>query len=293
LRPILAENGGWAVFISTPRGNNHFRTMFDAAKGDPSWFAELLPATVTGVFTAEALAVERREMMREYGPDDGDARYRQEYECSFAAGLLGAYYARQIEEAEASGRIGHVPHDPRHPVFTAWDIGMHDPTAIWIVQTIGAEIRAIGYIENSGVGVDWYIRELDKLPYKWARHYWPHDGAIEEFGTGKSRKAVAEGLGLSNIEILPRPLSNAVDDGINQGRMLIPQTRFDKAKCERGIECLRNYRRQWDETRRCYLDKPWHSWASHGADSWRYLGMAELRLPGKAEALKYPNYGFA
>jgi len=292
IRPILQENQGWAVFIFTPRGRNHAATLYDGAKGDPTWFAELLSAEQTGVFTEEQLAVERREYMREYGPDDGEARYRQEYLCSFSAGVLGAYYARQIDEAEQDGRICLVPHDPKYRVITAWDIGIGDPTAIWFVQPIGPVLRVIDYIENSGVGVDWYVRELEKRPYTYARHIWPHDGENKEWGTGKTRKEIAEGLGMRNIDVLPRPLSDGVDDGINAARLLLPTAVFDRDKCARGIDCLRSYRRKWDEARRCYADVPYHDWTSHGADSWRALAMGDLVLPGKPAPLKYPDYGF-
>ena len=289
IRPILAENGGWAIFISTPRGRNHFSALYDAAKGDPTWFAELLSAEDTGVFSVEQLTTERREMMREYGPDDGEARYRQEYLCSFAAGVLGAYYARQIDDAESEGRICRVPHDPKLPVHTAWDLGIGDATAIWCMQLVGAEVRAIDYIENSGVGIDWYVRELDKRPYKWGEHILPHDADVKELGTGRSRLEVMQSLGLRNTRVLA---AQSVEDGINAVRMLLPQMYFDAAKCERGLVCLRHYHRAWDEKRRTYQDRPYHDFSSHGADALRYFALSDARNRGKPAALKYPDYGF-
>lgn len=290
MRPILRENGGWAAFITTPRGRNHAYTMYEAAREDPEWFAELLPATETGVFSEHDLAAERREMMREYGPDDGQARYEQEYLCSWSAGMLGAYYARQMDDAEKEGRITNVPHDPRLPVHTAWDLGIGDAHAIWMTQVAGAEIRVIDYIENSGVGLDWYARELDKRPYKWGEHILPHDIEVKELGTGKTRLEVLNSLGIRNTRVIP---AQSVDEGINALRMLLPRMWFDKVKAVRVVECMRAYHRAWDDKRRTYQDRPYHDWSSHCCDAGRYYALAEPRNAGPAKQLKYPNMAYA
>lgn len=288
LRPILAENDGWAAFITTPRGRNHAATFYEAAAKDPGWFAELLPATATGVFTAAQLETERRELVREYGPDDGEARYRQEYLCSFAAGVVGAYYGREMEAAEAEKRIGRVPWEPTLPVHTAWDLGIGDATAIWCVQLAGREVRCIDYIENSGVGIDWYVRELDRRPWRWGEHILPHDAAVKELGTGRSRVEVMTSLGLHHTRIIP---AQRVEDGINAARMLLPLTWFDAERCARGIAALQNYRREWDERRRVYHDRPLHDWASHGADAYRYLALSGVRDPQRPRKLPPPRLG--
>jgi len=289
IRPILLENNGWAVFITTPRGRNHAAQIYDAAKDDDTWFAEVLTANDTGVFTAKALEVERREMAREYGPDDGENRYQQEYMCSFTAGIPGSYYGRMMDDAEAEGRLCRVPHEPRLPVHLSYDLGIGDATAIWFFQMVGTETRAIRYLENSGVGIDWYVRELDKFPYKYGEHVLPHDAEVRELGTGKSRLEVMNSLGILRTTIVP---AQRIEDGINAVRQTLPGVWFDKDNCSRGIDALRSYRRNWDEKRKTFLDRPYHDWASHGADSFRYWSLAGVRNASKPQPIIYPNYGF-
>jgi len=286
LRPILAENNGWALFITTPRGRNHASTFYEAARQDRNWFAEQLPATETNVFTREQLETEHRELLREYGPDDGEARYRQEYLVSFDAGVMGSYYGSLMEAAEKEKRITRVPHEPTLPVHTAWDLGIGDATAIWCCQMVGQEVRLIDYHENSGVGLDWYVRELDKRPWKWGEHVLPHDAEARELGTGRSRLEVLRSLGLGRAQVLP---NQKIEDGINAARMMLPRCWFDADKCARGIQALQNYRRSWNEALRTYSDRPLHDWTSHGADAFRYLALGNLRNAGMARAIKYPD----
>jgi hypothetical protein len=286
LRPILAENGGWALFITTPRGRNHASTFYEAARQDKHWFAEQLPATETPVFTAAQLEIEHRELLREYGPDDGEARYRQEYLVSFDAGVMGSYYGTLMEAAEKERRITRVMHEPTLPVHTAWDLGIGDATAIWCVQLVGQEVRLIDYIENSGVGLDWYVRELDKRPWKWGDHALPHDAEARELGTGRSRLETLRSLGLGRAMIVSR---QSIEDGINATRMMLPRCFFDADKCARGVSALQNYRRSWNEALRTYSDRPLHDWTSHAADALRYLALANLRNAGMTRAIKYPD----
>jgi len=286
LRPILAENGGWALFITTPRGRNHASTFYEAARQDRTWFAEQLPATETNVFTPEQLEIEHRELVREYGPDDGEARYRQEYLVSFDAGVMGSYYGSLMEAAEKEKRITRVLHEPTLPVHTAWDLGIGDATAIWMVQLVGQEVRLIDYIENSGVGLDWYVRELDRRPFKWGEHVLPHDVKVRDLGTGRSRLETLRSLGLGRDQVLE---NQRLEDGINAVRMMLPRCFFDAEKCARGISALQNYRRSWNEPLRTYSDRPLHDWTSHAADALRYLALGHLRNAGMTRAIKYPD----
>lgn len=286
LRPILAENGGWALFITTPRGRNHAATFYEAARGDDTWFAEQLAATETPVFTPQQLETERRELIREYGPDDGESRFRQEYLVSFDAGVQGSFYGTLMEQAEKEGRITRVPHDPLWPVHTAWDLGIGDATAIWMIQLVGREIHVIDYVENSGVGLDWYARELDRRPWKWGTHILPHDAEAKELGTGKTRIEVLRSLGFHRTQVIP---AQKPEDGINAGRMVLPTSWFDKEKCARGISCLQQYRRSWNEALRTYSDRPLHDWTSHGADAWRYFALSGVKNAGAPSKLKYPD----
>lgn len=274
IRPILAENGGWAVFITTPRGRNHAYRMFEMGKASDDWFAERLTATETSVFSAETLASERAEIIAERGEDDGDAIYQQEYMTSFSAGLPGAYYAKVIDRLEADGRIGPVPYNPQAQVHTAWDLGRNDQTAIWFVQRYGTGWAVIDYIVNTSVGIDWYVKEVRAKPYQYGEHLMPHDAENEQLvsATG-SIQQTAEGMGLTGIRIVPRTSSVAND--INEVRQILPLCWFDKEKTAKGVDALRAYRRIWDEKLRAYRDQPLHDWASDPADAFRTFAIGK------------------
>lgn len=282
IRPMLLENQGWALFVYTPRGRNHGSTFFDAHKRDPDWFVELLSAQDTSVFTAEQLASERADMIKEYGPEDGQNRYAQEYLCSFDAGVIGGYFGPQFEKIDAEHRICPVPLDPGYPVHTAWDLGIGDDTAIWLVQVVGMQMRVVGYIQNSGVGLEWYAKELDKWDCRWGEHILPHDAAAKELGTGRTREETLCSLGLRRTRILP---PSSVADGINAGRLLLARAWFDEAPTERGVNCLRNYRREWDDRRKAFHDRPLHDWASHACLTADALVLTDAGLRPIAEVL--------
>lgn len=289
LRPILRENGGWAVFITTPRGRNHAATFFESAKDDPEWFAEHLPATETDVFTPHQLEVERAEYIREFGPDDGDARFRQEYLCSFSAGVIGAYYGNALERLEGEDRIGSVPWTPTLPVHCGWDLGRRDTTAVWFFQLVGQDIHFVDYLENNGVHISWYAKELDKKPYKYGQMCLPADAESEFLPAPQTTAGQLRGLGFKTTVL---EACENVDQEINAVRTILPRSRFDKEKCARGLEGLRNYRRAWDDKRKCYNDHPLHDWASHPADGFRSAGVAivnGLRNPGAPKKITYPR----
>ena len=288
LRPILLENGGWAMFIYTPRGRNHGARLLDVARSEPGWFAEVLTVDDTGVITAEQIAAERRELARQYCDEDAEAIIQQEYYCSFDAAIRGAYYGKLIEAAEKDNRIGRVPYDPMHPVTTAWDLGIGDSTAIWFCQMIGREVRLIDYLESSGVGLDWYAKRLRELPYVYADHILPHDADVSELGTGRRRIDVLRQLGMTQARILPRA---AVDDGIQAARALIPRCWFDAEKCARGLDALRQYQREWDDERQAFRPRPLHDWTSHAADAFRYLAMGAQEPARPIAGSYYPNLG--
>lgn len=275
LRPALAENGGWAAFISTPRGRNHFARMFEAARNDPMWFAQRLSALDTGVFTAELLAQELAEYRRERGDDDGQALFAQEYYCDFDAGLVGSYYGRWMAQLDAAGCIGQCDH-LGGLVWTAWDLGMSDSTAIWFFEWTPAGWRVIDYLEANGQALGWYAEQLREKGYAYEGHILPHDAEVRELGSGRSRKETLEGEGLFNIVIAPRL---TVADGVQAVRRLLPTCRFDAVRCERGLDALRQYRRIWNDKLKMFNDSPFHDWTSHGADAFRYAGVALPQAP--------------
>lgn len=269
LRPILLENGGWAIFIYTPRGNNHGKRLLDSAKESPRWFWDKSPVSLTKAIPKEALDEELREMMRENGAAQGKALYMQEWECSFDAAIIGAYYVGEMDEAEEAGRITSVPYDPALPVTTYWDIGIDDATAVWFEQQCGAEIRMIKYQEWTQQPLTAIAAEVAAIPYVYAEHVFPHDIRAREMTTGRTREEVMKTL-LRNVTVAPMQM---VADGINAVRTIFPKMWFDRENCAQGLEALRNYRKRYDEKRRTFEEHPHHDWASHGADAMRQKGI--------------------
>lgn len=267
LRPILAENEGWAVFVSTVRGENHFYDIYELAKNDPkNWFCRMDKASETKVISEETLKQERDEIIRLYG---NDALYQQEYECNFNVPIAGAYYAELITRAYAEGRIGNVPHEPRITVDTWWDLGINDRMSIWFTQSIGTEVRVIDYYESSGQGLPHYIGKLQEKGYVYGKHMAPHDIEVRELTNGKSRRDTAATLGI-RFDVSPRL---PMQDGIDAVRGLFNKCWFDSKKCKDGLNALKNYRKQYDEKRKTYLNQPYHDWSSNGADAFRTLGV--------------------
>jgi hypothetical protein len=276
LSPILVESGGWAAFITTSRGRNHAKTMLDMARaemerGGNDWFAEVLTVDDTGAMSREAVEMQRREYHGIYGEEAGNALIDQEYYCSFEAAILGAYYGKEMREAEQGGRIGRVPVNPDLPVQTAWDIGVDDPMAIWCFQTYPGRIEVVDYIEGSGHGFDWYTEKLDARGYH-GTDWVPHDAKVREAGAPGARTRIETLITLGrNPKLAP---DQSLMDGINAGRLTIPYAHFDRDRCALGLECLREYKTEWDEKARVFRKTPAHNWASHGADAWRTLANA-------------------
>lgn len=290
IRPILAENGGWAMFITTPRGRNHAHRMHEMALASGDWFAERLIATETGVFSPETLAQELAELKAERGDEDGEAIYQQEYMTSFSAGLPGAYYAKIIDKLEQDGKIGPVPYNPQAQVHTAWDLGRNDATAIWFIQRHGTGWAVIDYLANTSVGIDYYVKELRAKPYNYGEHLLPHDAEHEELvSTTGSIKETVEGMGLGGVRIVPRTKSVAND--INEVRQILPICWFDKEKTEKGVDALRSYRRVWDEKLKAYRDTPLHDWASDPADAFRTFAIGKPQDRKAAAKIVYPSRG--
>lgn len=275
IRPILAENGGWSMFITTPRGRNHAHRMHEMAEASDEWFAERLIATETGVFPPEVLENERQELIAERGEEDGEAIFQQEYMTSFSAGLPGAYYAKLIDKAERDGRIGFVPYDPARPVHTAWDLGRNDATAIWFIQSNGSGWDVIDYYANTSVGIEHYVRELKDRGYNYGEHLLPHDADNELLvsSTGSIAETVRGMAPGWEVRIVPRTKSVAND--INEVRQILPLCRFDKERTAKGVDALRSYRRVWDEKLKAYRDTPLHDWASDPADAFRTFAIGK------------------
>lgn len=260
VRPALADRIGWACFIGTPKGANHFAELADRAKTEEGWNYLEFKASQTGVLPNAELKAAYREM--------GEDRYNQEFECSFNAAVEGSYYGKIINDLERDSHITDFPRDDLCRSFTAWDIGMGDSTAIWVAQLAGKEIRLLDFVENHGQGLDWYVNWLRENDYEGFSHILPHDVQVRELGTGKSRKEVLEEAGLS-ITVAPRL---PVADGIQAVRRLLPRCWFHP-RVKQGLDALRNYRREHDERRQIFYEKPLHDWSSHASDAFRYLAI--------------------
>jgi len=281
LSPILEENGGWAAFISTSRGDNHFKKLVDFARITPGWFCQILPADQTPVFTAQRLEEIRMELIGTFGPEIGEAMFQQEYFCSFQGAILGAYYAKQMLQARKDGRITRVPHAAGSEVFTFWDLGVDDSMTIWFLQVVGKEFRFIDYYENSGMGLAHYAKVLKEKPYVYGDHYMPHDAAVREMSSGenaKSRAEVAEELGIRPVKIVQRARNtDAVMMGIEACRNILSQCWFEEVKCAQGISAMEGYKAEYNEEKKVLSNTPLHDYCSHGADAFRTfaVGYAE------------------
>jgi phage terminase large subunit len=283
ISPALADRQGWAVFIGTPKGQNDFYDVWERAQKDDKWFSLMLKASDSGILPADELEAQRSTKSPE--------EYAQEFECSFDAAVKGAYYGKLMEQAETDKRICGVPYDPSSQVWTAWDLGIEDPTAIWWAQTVGKEIHVIDYYESSGVDLGHYVREIKSRPYVYAGHIVPHDAQARELGTGKSRLEVLESLGLKNITVAA---NHRVEDGINAVRTIIPRCWFDATKCARGTKALKLYHANWDSKKQTLQPRPDHDWSSHAADAFRYLAMTldGVRQTAFNRRIEMPMQGF-
>lgn len=224
--------------------------------------------------------------------DDMKREYPSTPKEAFEQATKGAYYANQFTQIYKDGRICEGFNNDAK-VHTAWDLGVGDSTAIWFYQKVGNEIHLIDYYENSGEGLEHYVKELRKRGYDYGYHYAPHDIDNRDFSNkGLTRKQIAQqGFDLDGNGILHKinfvtVAKLSVEDGINHSRKLLERCVFDKDKCERGIKCLESYRKEWNDKLGCFRDKPLHDWASDGADAFRYLAVTEQ---GGKKAVKAPR----
>lgn len=263
MRPILAENNGFAIFIGTPRGKNFFFDQYQLAIKHPRWYCSLRTIDDTGLVSHQTIQDEIDAGMPE-------SRARQEFWCSFDAENIGAIYEKWIVQLEKTGRITSVPYDPRYPVETAHDIGHRDAHAIWFVQRVGVEIRLIDYHEQKGHDLKSLLKVLREKPYVYSRHIFPHDMNKFEFGAGATISEQARQHGLHHV-VAPK-LSE--EEGIEHVRTFLPRMTFDAVKCRRGLQALRSFRYEEDgdeEGEKLVLKtKPKHDWASHGSKALQY-----------------------
>lgn len=290
LSPILEVNGGYAIFISTPRGKNHFHELVKAARTNKNWFCEVLSVKDTNVLSDEQV----KNIQDENG--FSDEHMQQEYYCSFDRGVEGSYYGKSIAKAYEEKRICNVPYEPRSPVNTAWDLGVADSTAIVFWQEIGGELRIIDHYENHSEHPSHYVKILQDKPYAYGQHYFPHDGGTRNLEL-RTPKDLYYDVGLKNITILQREAE--IQPGIDAVRSLLSIAYIDETKCKHLIKCLENYHKQYNEKTESYSDTPKHDYTSHSADAMRYMANARIQFgrgpgsmsPEKLQQLK-ANAGF-
>jgi hypothetical protein len=266
VRPLLTDRNGSATFIGTPKGHNAFWEMYQTATKGKDWYVKVLRASQTNILDKRELEDAAKTMTED--------QYLQEFECDFESAILGAYFGKEMRQLTDDGRIREVEYDPLFPVHTAWDLGYSDDTAIWFFQVVHGEIRCLDYHSSNGQPVAFYAgiiqsREKER-GYVYGTHWLPHDARAK---TLASNRSVIEQLGdkipIKSIKIAP---NLKLQDGIQASRLALTRTWFDH-KCNDGIECLRQYQREYDEDKKVFRDKPRHDWTSHGADAFRYLAL--------------------
>ena len=264
IRPTLSDRRGSAIFIGTPKGQNHFYDMYEyAGTGDPEWHRAMYKASETGIIPDGELESAQRQMALE--------EYQQEYECSFNAGLVGAYFAHELAKAESEKRITSVAHERTLLVDTYWDLGHNDAMAIWFGQTVRNEHRFIDYLELSGSDIPSIVAEIKKKPYDFGMFCLPHDAKVTDLSTGRSRIQEFYNLGCRNIKVVPRIGKKM--ESINAARVAFSQCWFDAEKCKQGLKALANYQKKWDSKNNVFMETPLHNWASNGADAFQQFAM--------------------
>lgn len=294
LLPTLADRKGWAVFIGTFKGKNHFYKVFRRSQGldlregeDPeyfktNWFSLLLRADESGILSAEELELQRMEQDEE--------EFQQEYLCNPNAAVKGTYYAKIIAGMEADGHIyADINWEPDQPVEVVFDLGFTDSTAAWFFQRRPGGIAVIDYMEAHSQALRYYFDALHDTGYRF-KHIWlPHDAKAKSLQTGRStiEQFMQEGF---PVRIAP---NLGLQDGISAVRKVLPTCYFS-VKCEEGVEGLRAYKRAYDDERKVFSDHPLHDWASHPADAFRYLCLVAKEIPVEEQEEKriiLPNSG--
>lgn len=276
VRPMLVETEGFAAFISTPRGKNHFWEQLEIAKKRPGWFWEVLPHWKTKVLPPDVVETEIASGMSR-------AKALQEYGCDFEVANEGSIWGEQAEALEKSGRVTEFEHR-RDQVFTSWDLGRSDSTSIWFwrVSDDGLGLDIIDFFENHGKPLSFYFNVLEERGYSYQRHWLPHDAKQKTVASELSVRDQFNNEYPGAVSLGP---SLSVQDGIQAARWLLQQPRLRiHSRCKVGFEAIKAYHRIYDEERKVYSDEPEHDWSSHAADSFRYLSCVSkyvLRLMKK------------
>lgn len=286
LRPIIAENKGWAIFNTTPRGKNHAYHTFRAAQKEHGHYAQLLRAQDTDVFSADALIAERRQLIEEYGDDYGASIYEQEYECSFEAANLGAILGRALVKAEHDGRVCNVAYDgDGHGIVVSSDIGFRDTAGWWFWQPKRDGFALLGYIGESGLDADeWVIKlreYLSERGWKLDTVWLPQDAKARTFASRRSAvECFLAAFGADHVAVTP---SVKIADRINAARKIMRTCWFDEAATEKGRDGLSAWSYDYNEETKTFMREPRHDWASHPGDAFSYGATVLMEYAPKIE----------
>jgi len=283
--PTLMDRQGWAVFIGTMKGKNHFYKTLERAASSPDWHHMTLKGSESGIL--------RKEDLRELRAQLTEAQYEQEIECNPNAAVMGTYYSDLITESEREERMGSFPYDPDELVHVSADLGFTDSTAFWFWQVDDKGPILIDYYEADSQPLEHYFQLLEGKGYEYADVWLPHDAKAKSFQTGRStiEQMIDRGLPCKPVPKL------AVQHGIDAARLIIPLCRFDRERCATGIEALRAYRRNWNEKVQQFSNIPLHDWSSNGSDAFRYFALVtddsvakEIQSKKELPLLKAPKY---
>ncbi len=271
LIPIIAENGGFEIFIYTPRGGNHGYKLYQESKNNPLWFTQAL--TVNDTTRHDGSRVITEEVIDEFRKSGwSEDKIEQEFYLSFTAAVTGAYFAKQLQLCEQQNRIFDFPYDTSYPVYTFWDLGLRDATAIWWAQFKEDGIYVINYYENKNEPLNHYInvvhdfREKNKIIY--AKHVAPHDVQKRDAFTAKTLLTQASEIGFDFFRL---PRINNKPRHIELGRSIFSQLKFHLTFTARGLDCLREYHAKYNEIMGVFSVEPEHNWAADGADAFLYM----------------------
>jgi len=286
--PMIRESRGFAAFITTPRGNNHAKTMFDRAQGNDAWFSRLLTAEDTKALSADVLAEALEEYQDLHGVDFGRALFEQEYLCSWSGSTVGAFWGDSMNRAEREGRIRPLEIDREHPVHTAWDLGKTANNPVWCFQVIAGKPRIVDFYQPDSDDLHDWVAWLHGQGYD-GNFYLPHDVLVTEWGSKRTRLDVLK----QHHNAVKRVERVSVADGLQAGRTTINEAVFHAADDERGkrmalgIEGLKNYRREWDDERKTFRENAFKDWSEHIGSAFRYLGLSWREVvPPRPKVLK-------
>lgn len=263
-RPALSDRKGGALFIGTPQGHNAFHKKWEQAGSLPGWYRAMYKVNETGALDRDEILAAIREMSK--------AEFDAEYMCSWSASIRGSYFGEVMQQFEEAGRIMSVPHDPGHTVQTSWDLGVSNLTVVHYWQTIGREARLIDCDAFQQTGMPVMAKKVLSKPYQYSQHIAPHDIAVLELGTGKTRLDTAAALGI----VFDKAGRVSLEDGINATRQLIPRMVIDRENCSDSIEALRQYRTEYDDKLQIFKDKPKKDWTTDYCDSIRYYAVSDI-----------------